>query len=158
MHRSQTATGLLVTPWPALIFIAAPLAGRLVRRYPAALLSSVGLAILATGLFMLATMPAQASDLGVAWRMALCGIGFGFYQTPNNATVMTAGPVSRAGAAGGMLAVARTLGWCLGSALVTLIFAMAETDATIRCLEIACAFALAGAVTSVSRGAFRRRP
>jgi hypothetical protein len=35
---------------------------------------------------------------------------------------------------------------------------MAETDATIRCLEIACAFALAGAVTSVSRGAFRLRP
>jgi DHA2 family multidrug resistance protein-like MFS transporter len=157
MHRSQTATGLLVTPWPALIFIAAPLAGRLVRRYPAAVLSSVGLAILATGLLLLATMPADPSDLNIAWRMALCGIGFGLYQTPNNATVMTAGPVSRSGAAGGMLAVARTLGWCLGSALVTLIFAMAPTDATIHCLEVACGFALVGAVTSVSRGAVRRR-
>ena len=41
--------------------------------------------------------------------MALCGIGFGFYQTPNNATIMTAGPGTRSGAAGGMLAVARTL-------------------------------------------------
>jgi DHA2 family multidrug resistance protein-like MFS transporter len=158
MHRSQTATGFLVTPWPAMIFIAAPLAGRLVRRYPAALLSSVGLAILALGLALLATMPADPSDLNIVWRMALCGIGFGFYQTPNNATVMTAGPVSRSGAAGGMLAVARTLGWCFGSALVTLIFAVAQADATIRCLEIACAFALAGAVASVSRGAFQRRP
>ena len=100
MHRSQTATGFLVTPWPAMIFIAAPLAGRLVRRYPAALLSSVGLAILALGLGLLAAMPANPSDVDIVWRMALCGIGFGFYQTPNNATVMTAGPVSRSGAAG----------------------------------------------------------
>jgi DHA2 family multidrug resistance protein-like MFS transporter len=157
MHRSQTATGFLVTPWPAMIFIAAPLAGRLVRRYPAALLSSVGLAILATGLLMLATMPAEPSNLNIAWRMALCGVGFGFYQTPNNATVMTAGPVSRSGAAGGMLAVARTLGWCLGSALVTLIFAVADTNATVRCLELACGFAAVGAVVSVSRGAFPHR-
>jgi DHA2 family multidrug resistance protein-like MFS transporter len=89
--------------------------------------------------------------------MALCGVGFGFYQTPNNATVMTAGPVSRSGAAGGMLAVARTLGWCLGSALVTLIFAVADTNATVRCLELACGFAAVGAVVSVSRGAFPHR-
>jgi DHA2 family multidrug resistance protein-like MFS transporter len=156
MHRSQTATGFLVTPWPALIFIAAPLAGRLVQRYPAALLSSVGLATLAIGLLLLATMPAQPSDLNIAWRMALCGIGFGFYQTPNNATVMTAGPVSRAGAAGGMLAVARTLGWCIGSAMVTLIFALSKTDATIRCLELACACAAVGALASVSRFSVRR--
>jgi DHA2 family multidrug resistance protein-like MFS transporter len=157
MHRSQTATGFLVTPWPAMIFIAAPLAGRLVRRYPAALLSSVGLAILATGLFTLATMPTDPSDLDIVWRMALCGIGFGFYQTPNNTTVMTAGPVSRSGAAGGMLAVARTLGWCLGSALVTLIFATAQSDATIYCLGLASGVATLGAVFSVSRGAFPHR-
>jgi DHA2 family multidrug resistance protein-like MFS transporter len=156
LHRSQTETGFLVTPWPAMIFIAAPLAGRLVRFYPAALLSSVGLAFLASGLFLLATMPTQPSDLEVVWRMAICGIGFGFYQTPNNATVMTAGPVHRSGAAGGMLAVARTLGWCLGSALVTLIFAAGHAHATFHCLEIACGFAVVGAISSVSRGAFQR--
>ena len=157
MHRSQTATGFLVTPWPAMIFIAAPLAGRLIRIYPAALLSSIGLACLATGLIFLATLPADPSDLNIAWRMALCGVGFGFYQTPNNTTVMTAGPVSRAGAAGGMLAVARTLGWCIGSALVTLIFSLTHDNATIRCLEFAAGFAILGAVFSVSRGAFPQR-
>jgi len=156
MHRSQTETGFLVTPWPALIFVAAPLAGRLVRRYPAALLSSLGLATLAAGLALLATMPADPSNLNIVWRMAICGIGFGFYQTPNNATVMTAGPVSRSGAAGGMLAVARTLGWCIGSALVTLVFSVAHDNATILCLEIAAGFAAAGALTSVSRFSTRR--
>jgi DHA2 family multidrug resistance protein-like MFS transporter len=71
---------------------------------------------------------------------------------------MTAGPQNRAGAAGGMLAVARTLGWCVGSALVTLIFSLSHGNATVLCLQVACGFALAGAIVSVSRGAFRRRP
>jgi DHA2 family multidrug resistance protein-like MFS transporter len=158
MHRSQIATGLLVTPWPLMIVIAAPIAGRLSARYPAALLGSIGLALLATGLGLMAALPDQPADWNIAWRMALCGIGFGFFQTPNNATIMTAGPQNRAGAAGGMLAVARTLGWCIGSALVTLIFSLVQGNATILCLQVACGFALAGAIASVSRGAFRSRP
>lgn len=158
MHRTQTETGFLVTPWPAMIFIAAPLAGRLIRRYPAALLSSIGLTCLATGLLLLATMPAAPSDWNIAWRMALCGIGFGSYQTPNNTTVMTAGPVARSGAAGGMLAVARTLGWCIGSALVTLIFSVTQDNATIRCLELGAGVAALGAIFSVSRYSARRQP
>jgi DHA2 family multidrug resistance protein-like MFS transporter len=151
MHRSQIATGLLVTPWPLLVVVAAPIAGRLVARYPAAILGSIGLAVLAAGLALMAALPAAPADWDIAWRMALCGIGFGFFQTPNNATIMTAGPVMRSGAAGGMLAVARTLGWCLGSALVTVIFATTSTDATIRCLEVACGFAGVGAIASVAR-------
>ena len=158
MHRSQIATGLLVTPWPLMIVIAAPIAGRLSARYPAALLGSIGLALLATGLGLMAALPDQPADWNIAWRMALCGIGFGFFQTPNNATIMTAGPQNRAGAAGGMLAVARTLGWCVGSALVTLIFSLSHGNATVLCLQVACGFALAGAIVSVSRGAFRSRP
>jgi len=158
MHRSQIATGLLVTPWPLMIVIAAPLAGRLSAKYPAALLGSIGLAVLSTGLGLMAALPDHPADWNIAWRMALCGIGFGFFQTPNNATIMTAGPQNRAGAAGGMLAVARTLGWCVGSALVTLIFSLSHGNATVLCLQVACGFALAGAIVSVSRGAFRRRP
>ena len=156
MHRSQLATGLLVTPWPLLIVVAAPIAGRLTTRYPASVLGSIGLAILAAGLALLATLPEAPTDWDIAWRMGLCGIGFGFFQTPNNTTIMTAGPLARTGAAGGMLAVARTLGWCVGSALVTLIFATSHADATIRCLETGCGFALVGAVASVARGSFRR--
>ncbi|MGI4808214.1 MAG: MFS transporter, partial [Janthinobacterium lividum] len=121
MHRSAVATGLLVTPWPLLVAVAAPIAGRLSDRYPAAILGSIGLAILASGLLLLATMSAAPADWDVVWRMAICGIGFGFYQTPNNITLMTAGPPARNSAASAMVAVARTVGWSLGSAIVALI-------------------------------------
>jgi DHA2 family multidrug resistance protein-like MFS transporter len=52
--------------------------------------------------------------------------------------------------------VARTLGWCIGSALVTLVFSVAHDKATILCLELASGFAIAGAVASVSRFSARR--
>jgi len=155
-HRSAVETGLLVTPWPLLVVFAAPIAGRLTARYPAALLGSLGLAALAAGLACLAMMPAAPSALDIAWRMALCGVGFGFFQTPNNTALMTAGPANRAGAAGGMLALARVFGWCLGSALVAVVFGLVPARPTVACLELACGFAVFGALASVSR--FRARP
>ncbi len=151
MHRSAVATGLLVTPWPLLVAVAAPIAGKLSGRYPAAVLGSAGLAVLATGLVLLVMMPAMPSDWDVAWRMAICGIGFGFYQTPNNLTLMTAGPPDRTGAASGMIAVARTVGWSLGSALVALIFSLRGSAGAVTCLEVGAGFAAVGAVVSVSR-------
>ncbi|MBO1325808.1 MFS transporter [Acetobacter sp. TBRC 12305] len=157
MHYSTVMTGLLVTPWPLFVAFAAPLAGKLAARYPAALLSSVGLAILAFGLLMLSIMPAHPEIPDIVWRMGICGIGFGFYQTPNNLTVMTSGPSTRSGAASGMLAVARTTGWSLGSALVALIFGLAGgSHGATACLELGVVFALCGACLSVTRRVVRQ--
>ena len=151
MHRTAVATGLLVTPWPLLVAVAAPIAGRLSARYPAAILGSIGMAVLASGLVLLATMPAAPADWDVAWRMGVCGVGFGFYQTPNNLTLMTAGPPERSGAASGMVAVARTVGWSLGSAIVALIFGLRGGLGAVTCLQVGAGFAAVGAAVSVSR-------
>jgi len=151
MHRSAIAAGLLITPWPLLVAFAAPLAGRLGLRYPASYLASLGLVALAIGLVLLASMSATPADWDICWRMAICGLGFGFFQTPNNTTIMTVGPANRSGAAGGMLAVARVLGWCLGSALVAFIYAIRMPHSAIVSLTAAAAFAALGAVASAAR-------
>ncbi|HQT76033.1 MAG: MFS transporter [Rhodospirillales bacterium 20-64-7] len=151
MHRSQIATGLLVTPWPLMVAVAAPVAGRLTGRYPAAILGSIGLAVLTVGLLLLVVLPAAPADWDVAWRMGICGVGFGFFQTPNNTTLMTTGPVNRSGAASGMIAVARTMGWSFGSALVALIFGIWGSSGTVVCLELGAGFAAAGALASSAR-------
>ncbi len=151
MHQSQVATGLLMTPWPLLVAFAAPVAGRMVQRYPAAILGSIGLAVLGVGMILLALLPTAAADWDIVWRMAICGIGFGFFQTPNNTTLMTAGPANRSGVAGGMVGVARTVGWSLGSALVAVLFALEGTTATPSCLAAGAALAFAGALVSVAR-------
>jgi len=50
---SAVQIGLLITPWPIAVAFAAPVAGRLVERYPAGLLGGLGLLLFAGGLAML---------------------------------------------------------------------------------------------------------
>ncbi len=52
LGRSVFATGLLMTPWPLAVGVAAPFAGRLADRVNAGLLGGIGLAIFAAGLFL----------------------------------------------------------------------------------------------------------
>jgi DHA2 family multidrug resistance protein-like MFS transporter len=151
LGRSTVETGLLITPWPVLVACAAPVAGRLSRRYPASVLGSVGLALLAAGLLLLAIMPSSIGNVDIAWRMALCGIGFGFFQTPNNTVLMTAGPPARNGAASAMVAVARTVGWSLGSAIVALVFVARGADAASTSIAIGAGFAACGVMISLTR-------
>jgi len=54
--------------------------------------------------------------------MALCGLGFGFFQAPNNRAIMASAPRRPSGAAGGMLSAARLLGQALGAAGVAILF------------------------------------
>jgi DHA2 family multidrug resistance protein-like MFS transporter len=121
---TQVDTGLLMTPWPAIVVIVAPIAGRLSDRYPAGVLGTAGLAIMTTGLLCLLFMPANPSYADVAWRMAVCGMGFGFFQSPNNRLLVGSAPVERSGAGSGMLATARLTGQTLGSAFVALAFGL----------------------------------
>ena len=55
--------------------------------------------------------------------MALSGVGFGLFQTPNNRTMIAAAPRERSGGASGMLGTARLLGQTTGAALVALFLA-----------------------------------
>ena len=50
--------------------------GYLSDRYPAGILSSVGLFCLTAGLLALSLLPASPGDGQIVWRMVLCGIGF----------------------------------------------------------------------------------
>ena len=143
--------GLLITPWPIAVAFAAPLAGRLVERYPAGLLGGIGLLLFALGLGAFALLPADPTTADVIWRMALAGVGFGLFQTPNNRTMIAAAPRERSGGASGMLGTARLLGQTTGAALVSLFLARYPLEGTRISLLAGVGFALLGAALSMLR-------
>ena len=106
----DVATGLLLTAWPAVIMVVAPAAGMLVERVHAGILGGTGLAAMAAGLFLLAFLPEHPTDFDIIWRLALCGAGFGLFQSPNNSILIASAPPERSGSASGMLATARLIG------------------------------------------------
>ena len=156
LGHSAAETGLLMTPWPVGVALAAPIAGRLADRYPAGILGSAGLLTMAAGLVSLALFPANGTAADLLWRMALCGLGFGFFQTPNNRTLLGSAPANRSGAAGGMLATARLFGQTLGAAGVAILFRAASDHGSNLALWVGTGIALAAAVVSVSRLAAER--
>jgi len=151
LHFSAVETGLLITPWPLAIGIAAPLAGRLADRYSAGLLGGIGLFCFALGLLSFAFLPEHPGYFDLGWRMALCGFGFGIFQSPNNRAMLTAAPRERSGGASGMLGTGRLLGQTAGAALAALLFARLPLQAPVVALLIASGFALAAAFVSLAR-------
>ena len=99
----------------------APLAGWLADRMSTAILCAIGLAIFCAGLAALATLGPHPTQIDICWRMAVCGIGFGVFQSPNNRMMLTSAPRERAGAAGGMLGTARLTGQTIGAVLTAIL-------------------------------------
>jgi DHA2 family multidrug resistance protein-like MFS transporter len=153
-QRSPAEAGLLMSVWPLAVVVFAPVAGRLIGRYPGGLLGGIGLAASAAGLGLLAALPADPATADIAWRMAVCGAGFGLFQSPNNHTILTSAPSHRSGAAGGMLGTARLTGQTLGGALLMLVFSIEPPrggHGPVLALAVAACFAAAAAVISSLR-------
>jgi DHA2 family multidrug resistance protein-like MFS transporter len=85
--------------------------------------------------------------------MALCGAGFGMFQSPNNRTIVSAAPKPRSGAAGGMLATARLLGQTTGAVTVGAAFGLFGVGVAPRLLFAASISArIAGAISLTRLG------
>ena len=151
MKFTAVETGLLITPWPIAIALVSPIAGRLADRHSAGLLGGLGLIVFAAGLLSLAFLPAQPGVVDIVWRMALAGIGFGFFQAPNARAMIGAAPLTRSGGASGMLGTARLLGQTIGASLVALVFLRLPLHGTVTSLYLGAGFALLAAAVSSLR-------
>ena len=158
---SEIATGLLMTPWPLATMITSPLAARFVEKHNPGVTASVGMAVYGLGIVLLLCLPSAGAGVwDIAWRMAVCGLGFGLFQTPNNIVMVIATPVRRTGGAGGMQSTARLVGQTLGATVVSLIFAgstktLVSADA---CLYAALVIAVIASVVSLGRARRLNRP
>jgi DHA2 family multidrug resistance protein-like MFS transporter len=151
LGRTQVETGFFMTPWPLVVAIMAPIAGRLSDRYPAGVLGGIGLVVLTLGMALLALLPANPHVADIVWRMAVCGVGFGFFQAPNMKALMSSAPAGRSGSASGIVATARLTGQTTGAALAALCFGLAGREGATVALALGAGFAAVGSVMSFLR-------
>ncbi|MFZ6863038.1 MFS transporter [Undibacterium sp. Ji67W] len=151
LGRSPVETGFLMTPWAVLVAVMAPIAGRLSDHYSPGVLGGIGLVILSVGMWSLLGISAHPAVVDIVWRMAICGIGFGFFQTPNLKAMMGAAPLVRAGSASGVVGTSRLIGQASGAALVALCFSLFADKATHYALGMGSVFAAIASIASFSR-------
>ncbi len=143
--------GAVLTAWPAVNMVTTPVSGFLVERFNPGRLGLFGLVILTLGMSTLLMLPIEPSKFDFIWRFALCGLGFGLFQAPNNSLIMASAPLSRSGSASGMMATARLMGQTLGAVTVAMLFYIIPKESMINILSIGAIFSALATIISISR-------
>lgn len=156
-------SALIFTPWPITVALCAPIAGRLTNRFNATQISSTGVLIFCLGLGSLVLLPQHAVPEDFLWRVALCGMGYGFFLPPNNREMFANAAKNRTASASGILSTARTTGQSIGAALVAVVIALAggvsgnpEGQFSAWVFTLACAISALSFLASMAR-VYRQR-
>lgn len=125
--RVPLAAALVLLPMSIAGFIAAPLAGRLLHRWPPRALGGGGFVLAAACAGTLAMLPATTSQPEWPRLLLLAGIGVGIGATVTfaSAIIMNAAPPERAGMAASIEEVGFELGGALGVAVFGSIMTLA---------------------------------
>lgn len=122
LNYTPSQVGLLMTAFPIMMAVVAPLSGHASDRFGPLILTSSGLAICGLGLFYYSTLTATAHFYQVIPGALLLGLGSGMFNSPNNSSVMSSVPVQKLGLAGGINSLVRNLGMISGIALSVSLF------------------------------------
>jgi EmrB/QacA subfamily drug resistance transporter len=156
---SPAVTGVLLTAQPLVMAAVAPFSGSLSDRIGARLPATIGMLVIALGLFLLSRLQLETPLAPIAACLGLIGVGVGLFSSPNTSAALGAAPRRQRGSASGVLATARNLGMVLGIGMAGAIFttmlagtATPGADAVVQAADAgllagACV-ALLGAITS----------
>lgn len=123
--------GALMTAFPLIVLVVAPVAGALSDRLGQRSLAVAGSCCCTAAAFGLSRFTPPAGPLEVACWLGLFGLGTGLFQSPNTSAVMGAVPPHRLGIASGVLATARNVGMVFGIALGGAILSAAPAGSVI---------------------------
>jgi MFS transporter, DHA2 family, multidrug resistance protein len=142
--------GAVMMPWPSIMILTGPIAGMLSDRFPAGILGGIGMGVAVTAMLLLAFLPSHPNHLDVAWRTALCGIGYSLFMSPNSRLIIKAAPYDRAASASGLVGTVRLTGQAAGSTLLALLLSLGLGGGPKPALT-AAGLALVAGVCSVAR-------
>ena len=116
--RSASLTGWIMLSQPVMQAVLAPLAGRLSDRVGSRVLATAGMSLVAAGMLLLGSMPADAALARVMASLAVVGVGLASFSAPNTSAVMGSVRRDQLGLAGAFLATMRVVGMALSVAIL----------------------------------------
>lgn len=143
-----SAAGLILLVQPALMAVFSPAAGALSDRLEPRVVASVGMALNAVGLFFFAFLRADTPIWLVGVNVALIGLGFALFSSPNNNAIMGAVEAKYYGIAASILSAMRLIGQALSMAVVTAVMAHYGTSAGQMLAGFDAAFSIFAALCS----------
>ncbi len=147
---STLETGISVIPLALAMAVAAPISALFSRQIGARTTVSVGLAMVAAGLVVMAQVSQASGYLPIAVTLALVGGGMALAGTPVTTLMIAAVPPAKAGVASAINSTARELGSALGVAILGSIAApvyAARVEPAVRMLPESAATAAQGSLT-----------
>ena len=109
---------------PIAMAILSPLAGRASDRIEPQRVASLGMLITAVGLFLMSFLNANTETSMITANLAVLGLGFALFSSPNMNAIMSSVDRSSYGLASGVVSSMRLMGQMLSMGLASVMFAL----------------------------------
>jgi EmrB/QacA subfamily drug resistance transporter len=116
--------GTVLIVQPILMAILSPIAGRSSDRIEPRKIASSGMAVTALGVFLFAFIGMETSKLYIIGALAILGLGFAMFSSPNMNAIMGAVEKRYLGIASGTVSTMRLLGQMISMAIAMVIFSL----------------------------------
>lgn len=163
--------GIILVSQPVIMALFSPLAGKLSDVVEPQIIASIGMAISAAGLALMALFNEGTSTLEIVVALAVLGFGFALFSSPNTNAIMGAVQRRNYGVASAAVGTMRLIGQVLSIAIATLFISVyvgnveltsADADAFLQSYRVGfvtfailCAF---GVLASLARGKAEEAP
>ena len=126
---SALQAGYRVAPIALVLIVVAPITGRLVNRVGNKVLVTLGMSVVAAGLWFLSTLTVSSGYPHVLVSLMVLGTGMALAMTPATESIMGSLPLAKAGVGSAMNDTTRQIGGALGVAILGSVFASSYTAA-----------------------------
>lgn len=158
-------TGLILLAQPLIQVIVSPISGRLSDTVDPAIIATIGMGITTFGLCVLLVMLPSAPVFSILIGLAILGLGYGLFSSPNTNAIMGSVETSDLGMASGMVSTMRYVGQIISLAIAMMVFSVVIgtvqitpgvyedlTQSISIILELFIGIAIIGIITSYVRG------
>jgi len=118
------SAGLIMISQPVAMALLSPLAGKLSDRKNPGVIASIGMGLTGAGLVMLCFISAETPAFVLIILLAIMGVGFGLFSSPNSNAIMSSVEKRHLGIASGVVGTMRMIGQTTSMGIAMMLIAL----------------------------------